>query len=127
MRWRSTSPSQCAGWKSVASARSTSWTTTSLWATPSRTNFHPSWPSGGQSQLDQVRALAAGHQPPRPTELLMDALQLDLATIVARLEQVQEAGGFEHACPIVVDRILTCDLPRLREHLTEEAAALIED
>ena len=55
----------------------------------------------------------------------VDALQLDLATIVGRLEQVQAEGGWEHACPIVLDRILTCDLPRLREHLTPEAAALI--
>lgn len=55
----------------------------------------------------------------------VDALQLDLATIVARLEQVQAEGGWDKACPIVLDRILTCDLPRLREHLTEEAAALL--
>lgn len=56
----------------------------------------------------------------------MDALQLDLATLVARLEQVQAEGGFDQADGIVVDRILTCDLPRLRSHLTPEAAALIE-
>ncbi|MFI7691768.1 hypothetical protein ACIBQ6_22055 [Nonomuraea sp. NPDC049655] len=56
----------------------------------------------------------------------MDALQLDLATLVGRLEQVEAEGGWEHACPIVLDRILTCDLPRLREHLTAEAAALLD-
>lgn len=47
----------------------------------------------------------------------MDQLQLDLETIVARLEQVKVEGGFEKACPIVVERILTCDLPRLKAHL----------
>lgn len=57
----------------------------------------------------------------------MDALQLDLATLVARLEQVEAEGGWEHADAIVKDRILTCDLPRLREHLTPEAAALIAE
>lgn len=55
----------------------------------------------------------------------IDALQLDLATIVARLEQVQDQGGWDLACPTVKDRILTCDLPRLRGHLTPEASALI--
>ncbi|MFB4280834.1 hypothetical protein ACBJ59_36480 [Nonomuraea sp. MTCD27] len=55
----------------------------------------------------------------------MDALQLDLATIVGRLQQVQDEGGWEHADSIVLDRILTCDLPRLREHLTAESAALV--
>jgi hypothetical protein len=57
----------------------------------------------------------------------VDALQLDLATLVARLEQVEAEGGFESADSVVVDRILTCDLPRLREHLTPEALALIAD
>ncbi|MGW4406533.1 hypothetical protein ACWEJ6_21065 [Nonomuraea sp. NPDC004702] len=56
----------------------------------------------------------------------MDALQVDLATLVGRLEQVQDEGGWENACPIVLDRILTCDLPRLREHLSVEAAALLD-
>lgn len=56
----------------------------------------------------------------------MDALQLDLTTLVGRLQQVQDEGGWEHACPIVLDRILTCDLPRLREHLTPEAVALLD-
>lgn len=57
----------------------------------------------------------------------MDALQLDLATLVARLEQVEAEGGFESTDSVVVDRILTCDLPRLREHLAPEALALIAD
>ncbi|WP_125633531.1 hypothetical protein [Nonomuraea sp. WAC 01424] len=56
----------------------------------------------------------------------MDSLQLDLATLVGRLEQVEAEGGWEHASPIALDRILTCDLPRLREHLTPEAVALLD-
>jgi len=42
--------------------------------------------------------------------------EVDLATIIARLEQVQDEGGFEVANTVVVERILTCDLPRLRRH-----------
>lgn len=55
----------------------------------------------------------------------MDALQLDLATVVARLQQVQDEGGWDTANAMVAERILTCDLPRLREHLTPEALALL--
>jgi hypothetical protein len=55
----------------------------------------------------------------------VDALQLDLATIVGRLEQLESEGIHERVDSVVLDRILTCDLPRLREHLTEEAAALL--
>jgi hypothetical protein len=55
----------------------------------------------------------------------LDPLQLDLATIVARLEQVKDEGGFEQANPIVVDRIITCDLPRLRWHLSPLAMMLL--
>lgn len=54
-----------------------------------------------------------------------DGLQLDLACIVARLQQVIDEGGFATANPIVVERILTCDLPRLKGHLTAESTELL--
>ncbi len=57
----------------------------------------------------------------------MDDLQLDLGCIVARLIQVQNEGGFSQANPVVVDRILTCDLPRLQGHLSAEARALVDE
>ena len=47
-------------------------------------------------------------------------LQLDLLTTVSRLEQVADellAGS------LVASRLITCDLPRLREHLTPETLA----
>lgn len=49
-------------------------------------------------------------------------LQADLLTAVARLEQIRDAGGFD-AAPYVAERLLTCDLPRLTEHLTAETVA----
>lgn len=46
-------------------------------------------------------------------------LQLDLLGLVVRLEQIREeesgADGF------LFHRVLTCDLPRLRQHITDEA------
>ena len=48
-------------------------------------------------------------------------LQLDLATVVARLEQIRdEADGDFGELPIISERLLTCDLPRLRAHLNDE-------
>lgn len=50
-------------------------------------------------------------------------LQLDLLTVVARLEQVADelAGG-----SLTAQRLITCDLPRLREHLDAETLAWAE-
>lgn len=52
-----------------------------------------------------------------------DRLRLDLETVVARLDQVAAEGGWETALDVVKERILTCDLPRLQEHLDGLAAA----
>lgn len=46
-------------------------------------------------------------------------LQLDLLTVVARLEQIRDEGPGVLADHLL-DRVLTCDLPRLRGYLTEE-------
>lgn len=50
-----------------------------------------------------------------------EKLQLDLLCLVARLEQVRDGGGWDEEL-LVADRVLTCDLPRLRKHLPVEAA-----
>lgn len=53
-------------------------------------------------------------------------LQVDLATVVARLEQIDHEGWLTSG-GVVAERLLTCDLPRLRTHLTPEALALINE
>jgi len=45
-------------------------------------------------------------------------LQLDLLTVITRLEQIQLER--EDGLWLLWDRVLTCDLPRLRGHLTED-------
>ena len=54
-------------------------------------------------------------------------LQLDLLTVVTRLEQISELlrADFEvtHTplwLHLYKDRVMTCDVPRLRSHLTPE-------
>lgn len=44
---------------------------------------------------------------------------LDIASTVARLEQI-ESEGYDDG-HWLLDRLVTCDLPRLRGHLTPEA------
>lgn len=59
----------------------------------------------------------------------LPALQLDLLTVVGRLEQIRDELA-EHGDDselwrwLLEERVLTCDLPRLRGHLTAEARAL---
>ena len=72
-------------------------------------------------------------QPPGPAARLaalpapLEQLQLDLAGAVARLRQVRdEFGGDFGAAGVIGMRVLTCDLPRLEKHLTDEARAFIE-
>jgi hypothetical protein len=54
--------------------------------------------------------------------------QLDLLTAVLRLEQIAGDGGFYGGGPveIVAERLLTCDLPRLRGYLTPETLTWAE-
>jgi hypothetical protein len=42
---------------------------------------------------------------------------IDLLTVVARLDQIDRQG----ACPVTLDRLFTCDLPRLRQYLPPKA------
>jgi hypothetical protein len=56
---------------------------------------------------------------PRPP----DGLQLDLTSAVARLQQIEQEGGFYGEGGLVellAERLLTCDLPRLRGHIDDE-------
>lgn len=56
---------------------------------------------------------------------MVTGLQLDLATLVARLEQIREEG-YDNG-HWLVDRVITCDLPRLERHLSGEARQAIDD
>lgn len=53
----------------------------------------------------------------------MDQLQLDLATVVARLEQMADLPWFDGS-HWLFRRIIDCDLPRLRSHLNADATEL---
>lgn len=53
-------------------------------------------------------------------------LQLDLATAVARLQQLRDEHG-EDMQAFLMHRLTTSDLPRLRGHLDAELRAMIDD
>ncbi|MFL6112311.1 MAG: hypothetical protein ACJ786_13290 [Catenulispora sp.] len=53
-------------------------------------------------------------------------LELDLATVVARLQQLRDEHG-EDMQAFLVHRLTTSDLPRLRGHLSPELAAWIDE
>lgn len=54
----------------------------------------------------------------------MEGLQLDLATLLVRLAQIAEDPDGTLA-PLLLDRVLTCDLPRLRGYLTPDTLAFV--
>jgi hypothetical protein len=45
---------------------------------------------------------------------------VDLLTVVARLEQADREGKIEHDAS-AAERLVTCDLPRLKAYLPDEA------
>jgi hypothetical protein len=63
----------------------------------------------------------------------LDGLELDLASAVARLRQLRDEGwdaGLLELNPfgaLLLERVLTCDLPRLEQHITPRAAALLDE
>lgn len=59
---------------------------------------------------------SAGPDPAAPS-----GLQLDVLGVVQRLEQLAENGW--DSDPIVRERLYTCDVPRLRGHLTSATRA----
>ena len=52
-------------------------------------------------------------------------LQIDLASAVARLEQLRDMPYFDSS-HWLWDRVASCDIPRLRGHLGPEAVELLE-
>jgi len=52
----------------------------------------------------------------------MSSLQLDLATTVARIERALALPEGDWLRDHLLDRLLTCDAPRLRRHLEPEWA-----
>jgi hypothetical protein len=49
-------------------------------------------------------------------------LDLDLLTAIARIQQI-EREGVDTCGGIILDRIFTCDAPRLRRHVSASALA----
>lgn len=54
-----------------------------------------------------------------------EGLQLDLVTVIARIEQLEAEPYFDNG-HFIWRRIVSCDLPRLRGHLMPAAIALLE-
>jgi len=54
-----------------------------------------------------------------------EGLQLDLLTVIVRLEQLRDEEA-PNGLPFIAERIISCDLPRLRGHLTPETLAWAE-
>lgn len=59
----------------------------------------------------------------------MDPLQVDIACAVARIEQAAAAmaDGDEGFAAFLLDRLATCDAPRLRSYLRRETLELLAD
>lgn len=55
----------------------------------------------------------------------IEQIQLDIACAVARMEQAHAEAGTPLG-DLLLMRLATCDAPRLRNHLTPEALALLE-
>ena len=53
----------------------------------------------------------------------MRDIALDVATVVARIEQIDREQRPEHW---LWDRVITCDVPRLRAHLTPAMCAELD-
>lgn len=49
---------------------------------------------------------------------------IDLLSTVARIEQADREGHIEH--DIITERLITCDLPRLRNYLPPEAIEALD-
>jgi hypothetical protein len=74
-------------------------------------------PNGYEAQWIEVARRMEGRVSPPA------GLQLDLLTIVVRLEQVRDEGTIDWRADPIAERIITCDLPRMRALLTPETLA----
>lgn len=52
-------------------------------------------------------------------------LQLDLATAIARIEQIGGLPADSALRELLILRLATCDAPRLSRHLTEQTKAML--
>lgn len=53
-------------------------------------------------------------------------IELDIASAVARIEQIAREGP-DSCCGIILDRLITCDAPRLRRYLSIETLAILDE
>lgn len=79
------------------------------------------------------------HQQPTVVEIETDVvgetyepIQLDLGTLIARLEQIKEDwdardSAYSDAQHWLLNRVMTCDLPRLQHYLTTAMRAEIDE
>jgi hypothetical protein len=56
---------------------------------------------------------------------LVEVKLVDLLSVVARIEQAEREGKIEHDAS-AAERLVTCDLPRLRSYLPAEAIDELE-
>jgi hypothetical protein len=77
----------------------------------------PAMPDIYTSPVTERAAKAAGISP----------LQFDLATAIVRIEQIAEVGPDSVLGAHLLERVFTCDVPRLRGHLEPEALAMIDE
>lgn len=56
-----------------------------------------------------------------------DQLQLDLATVILRIDQVHSLPIGDPLRELLIDRLGTCDSPRLRRYLTETTIAVMAE
>ena len=58
--------------------------------------------------------------------IVVSQCELDIMSAAARLQQLRDEQG-EDMREFLVDRLTTCDLPRLRKHLRPELVAVIDN
>lgn len=58
-------------------------------------------------------------------QIPISRLQFDLVTAIQRMEQIREVSPDSPLGGHLVDRLIECDLPRLREHLDRAGLALL--
>lgn len=73
---------------------------------------------------DHVREMV-GLPPAHAVPPGVSKLDIDLLCAVARIEQIAREGA-DSCGGIILDRLINCDAPRLRDHASEAARAWVE-
>lgn len=60
-------------------------------------------------------------------QIPISQMQFDLVTAIQRMEQIDKVGADSPLGEHLVDRLLKCDLPRLRGHLDHAGRVLLAD